>query len=98
MLGPPSIRYAARYPVRTISREGPQGNPHRLHARPRFRVKIQSDLHGDMQRSAEMTDPRASGVTKMQGRDRLETRVVSGLATTIVLWCQTAIPSTSSMS
>jgi hypothetical protein len=48
-------------PVRTISREVVpfEGlTPQRPHAGPRLMPrKIWSGLHGDMQRSAEMTDP-----------------------------------------
>jgi hypothetical protein len=46
--------------VRTISRKGPpaSGNPQRLHASHlASEVKIQSGLHGDVERSAEMIDP-----------------------------------------
>ena len=50
--------------VRTISRKGPSrwlGNPQRLYANHLpWEAKIQSVLHGDMKRPAEMTSPLAN--------------------------------------
>jgi len=54
------------FEVRTIRREGwfiMIQNPQRLYAGLHHRLeKIQSGLHGDMQRVAEMTTPLHSGI------------------------------------
>jgi hypothetical protein len=54
--------------VQTISRKGLASarNPQRLQARHPGWVKIESDLHGDMQRPAEMSGPSNQELVKVE--------------------------------